>query len=73
MLPKRVVTSWWRAGGHRLVLEDLKEVRGDLPEHLAVEQLRLKVSRSEAVPTAEAVRRHSELDPRRTAAALLTC
>jgi hypothetical protein len=89
VLPERVVINWWRADGHRLVLEDLKEVRGDLPAHLvvgtgaygqmrpdpaAVEQLQREGVTVEALQTAEAVRRYGELDPRRTAAALhLTC
>jgi hypothetical protein len=89
VLPERVVTNWWRADGHRLVLDDLKDVREDLPEHLlvgtgaygrmrpdpeVVEQLQRDGVTVEAVPTADAVRRYGELDPRRTAAALhLTC
>ena len=89
ILPDRLVTNWWRADGHRLVLDDLEDVREDLPEHLlvgtgaygrmrpdpeAVEQLQRDGVKVEAVPTADAVRRYGELDPRRTAAALhLTC
>ena len=89
VLPERVVTNWWRADGHRLVLDDLEDVREDLPEHLlvgtgaygrmrpdpeAVAQLQRDGVKVEAVPTADAVRRYDELDPRRTAAALhLTC
>jgi hypothetical protein len=89
VLPERVVTNWWRADGHQLVLDDLADVRDDLPEHLvvgtgahgqmrpdpaAVEQLRREGVKVEALPTADAVRRYSELDPSRTAAALhLTC
>jgi hypothetical protein len=89
VLPKRVVTNWWRADGDRLVLEELKEVRGDLPSIWSLVPARrgrcapirrrltscsLKVSRSRHCQTAEAVRRYGELDPRRTAAALhLTC
>jgi hypothetical protein len=89
VLPKRVVTNRWRADGHRLVLDDLEDVREDLPEHLlvgtgaygrmrpdpeAIEQLQRDGVKVEAVPTADAVRRYGELDPRRTAAALhLTC
>ena len=89
VLPDRVLINWWRADGHRLVLEDLEDVREDLPEHLvvgtgaygqmrpdpeAVEELRRQGIEVEALPTAEAVRRYGELDPRRTAAALhLTC
>jgi hypothetical protein len=89
VLPERVVTNWWRADGHRLVLADLEDVIDELPERLvvgtgaygqmspdpeAVEQLRSRGVDVEALPTDEAVRRYEELDPRRTAAALhLTC
>jgi hypothetical protein len=89
VLPDRVVTSWWRTDGHRLVLADLDDVLEDLPGHLLVgtgaygrmrpdpemlEQLRERGVEVEAMPTGEAVRRYGELDPRRTAAALhLTC
>jgi hypothetical protein len=89
VLPDRVVTDWWRAGGHRLVVSDLDEVLDELPRHLLVgtgaygrmrpepetlEQLRERGIEVEALPTAEAVRRYGELDPRHTAAALhLTC
>jgi hypothetical protein len=89
VLPGRVVTNWWRADGHRLVIGDLEDVRDELPEHLVVgtgaygqmqpdpetaEELRRRGVEVEALPTAEAVRRYGELDPRRTAAALhLTC
>ena len=89
VLPDRVVTNWWRADGHRLVLADLDDVLEDLPRHLLVgtgaygqlepdpetiEQLRVRGIDVEALPTGEAVRRYSELDPGRTAAALhLTC
>jgi hypothetical protein len=89
VLPQRVVTNWWRLDGHRLVLEDLEDVREELPQHLivgtgaygqmrpdpkAVEQLRRAGVEVEALRTADAVRRYGELDPSRTAAALhLTC
>ena len=89
VLPDRVVTNWWRADGHRLVLADLDDVLEELPAHLVVgtgaygqmqpasetlEQLRARGVEMEALPTDEAVRRYGELDPRRTAAALhLTC
>jgi hypothetical protein len=89
VLPERVVTNWWRADGHRLVLADLDEVLEELPGHLLVgtgaygrmqpeaetlERLRERTIEVEALPTDEAVRRYGELDPRRTAAALhLTC
>jgi len=89
VLPERVVSDWWRADGHRLVLADLEEVIDELPERLlvgtgaygqmhpdpeALEQLRQRGVEVEALPTEEAVRRYGELDPRLTAAALhLTC
>jgi hypothetical protein len=89
VLPDRVVSDWWRRDGHSLVMQDLEEVRGDLPERLIVgcgahgrlrphpavlEALRERGIEVEALPTAEAVRRYGELDSRRTAAALhLTC
>jgi hypothetical protein len=89
VLPDRVLTNWWRADGHRLVLADLDDVLQDLPARLvvstgaygqmepdpgAVGRLRQRGVEVEALPTAEAVRRYGELDPRRTAAALhLTC
>jgi hypothetical protein len=89
VLPDRVVTNWWRADGHRLVLADLDDVLEELPACLlvgtgaygqmrpdpeALEQLRERGVEVEALPTGEAVRRYGELDPRRTAAALhLTC
>src|SRR5947208_15345176 len=88
-LPGRVLTNWWRAEGHRLVLADLGDVIEELPERLvvgtgaygqmrpdpeALEQLRQRGVEVEALPTDEAVRRYGELDPSRTAAALhLTC
>jgi hypothetical protein len=89
VLPDRIVRNWWRVVGHKLVLSDLDDVLEELPEHLLVgtgaygqlrpepetlEQLRERGIEVEALPTAEAVRRYGELDPRRTAAALhLTC
>jgi hypothetical protein len=89
VLPKRVVTNWWRAEGHRLTIADLEGVLDELPERLivgtgayaqmrpdaeALEQLRQRGVEVQALPTAEAVHRYGELDPRRTAAALhLTC
>lgn len=36
VLPDRVVTGWWRADGHRLVLSDLDDVLDELPGHLLV-------------------------------------
>jgi hypothetical protein len=44
------------------------------PDPKAIEELRGRGIEVETLPTAEAVRRYGELDPRRTAAALhLTC
>ena len=78
-----------RRDGHALVLADLDEVLEELPPHLivgtgaygqlhpdpnALDKLRERGVEVEALPTEDAVRRYSELDPRRTAAALhLTC
>jgi hypothetical protein len=89
VLPDRVLTDWWRAEGHRLVLADLDDVIAELPERLlvgtgaygqmrpdaeAVDALSQRGVEVEVLPTADAVRRYGELDPRRTAAALhLTC
>ena len=89
VLPERVVPDWWRREGHSLALEDLDEVRDELPERLilgcgahgqlrppaaVIEALERHGITVEAVPTDEAVRRYGESDERRTAAALhLTC
>jgi len=89
VLPDRVVSDWWRAEGHRLALADLDEVIEELPERLvvgtgaygqlrpepeALHELRRRGVEVETLPTDKAVGRYSELDPRRTAAALhLTC
>ena len=89
VLPECVLTNWWRAEGHGLVLADLEEVLEELPAHLIVgtgafgqlrpdpktfDELRERGVEVEALPTEEAVRRYGELDPGRTAAALhLTC
>jgi hypothetical protein len=89
VLPERVVRGWWRKEGHGLVLEDLGEVLDDLPAHLlvgtgaygrmrpdpgALETLRARGIEVEVLPTADAVQRYTQLDPRTTAAALhLTC
>jgi hypothetical protein len=89
VLPERVVRGWWRKEGHALVLEDLDEVLDELPERLlvgtgaygqlrpdpgALETLRARGVEVEVLPTAEAVQRYAQLDPRKTAAALhLTC
>jgi hypothetical protein len=89
VLPERVVRGWWRENGHGLVLADLDEVLDELPECLLVgtgaygrmrpdpgtlEALRARGVDVEVLPTAEAVQRYAQLDPRKTAAALhLTC
>jgi hypothetical protein len=89
VLPERVLTNWWRAQGHQLVLADLAHVLDELPGRLlvrtgaygqlhpdpeAIEELLGRGIEVEALPTAEAVRRYGELDPRRTTATLyLTC
>jgi hypothetical protein len=89
VLPERVVRGWWRKQGHGLVLQDLGEVLEELPERLlvgtgaygqmrpdagALESLRARGIDVEVLPTADAVRRYAQLDPRKTAAALhLTC
>jgi len=89
VLPDRVVTNWWRRDGHSLVMEDLEEVLGLLPERLivgigahgrlrpdpdVVAELERRGTVVECLRTDEAVRRYGELDERRTAAALhLTC
>jgi hypothetical protein len=89
VLPDRLVTNWWRANGHSLVLADLADVLEELPERLLVgtgangqmrpepetlAQLRRRGVDVEALPTGEAVQGYGELDPARTAAALhLTC
>jgi hypothetical protein len=36
VLPERVVTNWWLTDGHRLVLDDLQDVREGLPEHFVI-------------------------------------
>lgn len=89
VLPERVVRDWWRRDGHGLVLEDLDAVLDELPARLVLgtgahgrlvpdprtlAALRDRGIEVEALPTAEAVERYAELDPRTTAAALhLTC
>jgi hypothetical protein len=89
VLPDRVVRDWWREDGHGLVLADLDEVVDELPGRLIVgtgahgqmrpdpatiEALNARGVDVEVLPTADAVRRYGELDPRATAAALhLTC
>jgi hypothetical protein len=89
VLPGRVVGDWWRRDGHSLVIDDLDQVLDELPERLIVgcgahgrlhphpsvlDALAERGVEVEAVPTDEAVRRYSESDPARTAAALhLTC
>jgi hypothetical protein len=89
VLPERVVIGWWRREGHALVIEDLRDVLGELPERLivgtgasgrmhpdpaAIDELRSRGIEVEVLPTDRAVARYGELDSRRTAAALhLTC
>ena len=89
VLPERVVPDWWRREGHSLALEDLDEVKDELPERLilgcgahgqlqppaaVIEALEKRGITVEVVPTEEAVRRYGESDERHTAAALhLTC
>jgi hypothetical protein len=92
VLPDRVVGDWWRRDGHSLVIEDLDEVLDELPARLVVgcgahgrlrpepsvvEALARRGVEMEALPTADAVRRYSELEadnPAAVAAALhLTC
>ena len=89
VLPGRIVPDWWRRDGHSLAMEDLEEVRDELPGRLilgcgahgrlqpdpaVIEALEGRGIHVEALPTADAVRRYSESDERRTAAALhLTC
>ena len=89
VLPGRFVPDWWRRDGHSLAMEDLDEVREELPERLilgcgahgqlrpdpaVIDALERHGVAVEAVDTAEAVRRYGDSDERRTAAALhLTC
>jgi hypothetical protein len=89
VLPDRVVGDWWRREGHSLAMEDLDDVLDELPERLilgvgayrrlqpdpeVIAELERRGTAVECLPTDEAVRRYSELDERRTAAALhLTC
>ncbi len=89
VLPDRVVRNWWRIDGHSLVMEDLEDVAGDLPERLIVGtgadqrmhpdpallmDLEERGVSVEVLPTDRAVERYGELDPAKAAAALhLTC
>ena len=89
VLPGRVVPNWWRQQGHSLVMQDLEDVRDELPERLIVgcgahgqlkphpavlQALRERGIEVETLDTPEAVTRYRESDERRTAAALhLTC
>jgi hypothetical protein len=89
VLPDRVVTTWWRRDRHSLAIEDLEEVLDELPERLilaggargrlhpdadVIAELERRGTAVECLTTEEAVRRHGQLGPRRTAAALhLTC
>lgn len=71
VLPDRVVSGWWRADGHRLMLADLDDVIEELPERLvvgtgaygqlrpdpeALDELGRRGVEVEALPTYEAVR-----------------
>ncbi|MGH2982570.1 MAG: MTH938/NDUFAF3 family protein [Solirubrobacterales bacterium] len=89
VLPSRVVPNWWRRDGHSLAIEDFDEVIDELPERLVLgcgadsqlkpdpavlDALRERGIEVEALPTADAVGRYTELDPARTAGAFhLTC
>jgi len=89
VLPDRVVRNWWRIDGHSLVMEDLEDVAGDLPERLIVgtgadqrmrpdpavlRELAERGVSVEVLSTDHAVERYGELDPAEAAAALhLTC
>jgi hypothetical protein len=83
VLPSRVVGDWWRRDGHSLVIADLDEVAGELPERLVVgcghdgrlrpapgiaEELARRGVEMEALPTGEAVRRYAELETENPAA-----
>src|ERR671930_2011648 len=83
VLPGRVVPDWWRREGHSLAMEDLDEVRDELPERLilgcgahgqlrpdpaVLDALRDRGVEVEALPTAEAVRRYGEAHRGATAA-----
>jgi hypothetical protein len=85
VLSDHVLTGWWRARGHRLVLGDLDDVVEELPERLvvgtgaygrmrgdpgALYELRQRGVEVEALRRDVAVRRFRELGRRRTAAAL---
>ena|SRR5256885_15502063 len=89
VLPRRVVSDWWRRDGHSLHIEDLDPVLDELPPTLIVGcgahgrltpdpgALRALAERGvevEVLRTGDAVQRYAELDEARTAAALhLTC
>jgi hypothetical protein len=89
VLPDRVLSDWWRRGGHSLAIEDFDAVLDELPERLVlgvgahgrlhpdrdvIAELERRGVAVECLPTDAAVRRYGELDERRTAAALhLTC
>src|SRR5512144_1127714 len=79
VLPERTVTHWWRRRGHELVMEDLAAVLAELPPRLiigtgaegrmrpdpaALADLAARGVLVEVLPTAEAVRRYSQSDPR---------
>jgi hypothetical protein len=89
VLPDRVLANWWRREGHSLAIEDFGDVEHELPEKLilgtgahgrlrppraVVEELERRGIDVEVLLTPDAVRRYSDSDERRTAAALhLTC
>jgi hypothetical protein len=89
ILPNRVVRNWWRKDGHSLVLDDLEDVLGELPDHVvvgtgaagqmrpdpeAIRRLEERGVKVEPMRTPDAVRRYRDLDPAKTAAAFhLTC
>jgi hypothetical protein len=89
VLPDRVIANWRRREGHRLRLEDLREVLERPPQHLivgcgaegrlepdaaALAALTRRGVHVEVLRTGRAVQRYGELDERATAAALhLTC
>src|SRR3954454_2364931 len=77
VLPDRIVSGWWRRGGHSLALEDLDEVLDELPGRLVlgvgahsqlrpdpavIAELERRRVRVECLPTDAAVRRYGELE-----------
>ena len=89
VLPERVLTNWWRAEGHGLVLADLEEVleelrrtwssgrgrtAGSVPTRRRSTSYESEVSRSRRCRRKKRCGATEKLDPGRTAAALhLTC